>query len=62
MTAPQSRTVKTRVRRIADGWLSLVLVGERVNPAGPFPTKREAKHDARSRAAKFAAAYSANTH
>jgi hypothetical protein len=62
MTVPNSRTVKVRVRRIPDGWLSLVLVGERENGAGPFPTKRLAKQDARARAAKFAAAYSANTH
>lgn len=46
-------TIRHRVRRCAEGWLAIVLVGERTHKTGPYQTKREARRVAREWRAAF---------
>lgn len=57
MTSQLSRNVRSKVRRTRDGWLGVVLVGERELCLGPFASKREARKQAKGTAREFAASY-----
>lgn len=50
MTHKSHRRVRWKVRRVPDGWLPIVLIGEEPMTLGCQPCKREARDIARARA------------
>lgn len=49
-------SIRRKVRRCDEGWLAVVLIGERRIQWGPYPTKREARKVGRAECAKLAPA------
>lgn len=47
-------SVRYRMRRCPEGWLAIVLIGERRIASGPFPSRKEARRVARKHCAELA--------
>ena len=57
MTKKKQRRVRWRVRRCADGWLPVVLIGEEPFTMAPRASKHDARANARAKAAEISGAH-----